>query len=363
MTSVVTRAVVLKGASEGDKDADEYELINNFECPQLGDEDVLVKVETCALSRVNLKALDDLKLWSGEMLPVGREISGVISQVGKAVTRVQVDDEVAGIIPLDLKSSGCGNVCVISQYDIVKKPTNVGHVDAAAAIGDALKAYTALYYLAKVSSGDTILICNGASGFGLMATQLAQHIGAKVISTVSSEEEMHFLKGQQPPVAQIVDLRTKKQSLVATCMVETGGLGVDCVIDNGVEMYSNCVDDSSDDLMKFDDTYLPHKHDVISSLAVAGKWITTQRNLQLDPPDSRLLFLKSASLHFLFEESWTLSRGAQGKYLHILEDIMNKISNGTLRPLVHHSVQLEDCAEALKKLGENKVGRFVVKTT
>ena len=29
MTSVVTRAVVLKGASEGDKDADEYELINN----------------------------------------------------------------------------------------------------------------------------------------------------------------------------------------------------------------------------------------------------------------------------------------------------------------------------------------------
>ena len=54
----------------------------------------------------------------------------------------------------------------------MKKPTNVGHVDAAAAIGDALKAYTALYYLAKVSSGDTILICNGASvGYQLLQSE------------------------------------------------------------------------------------------------------------------------------------------------------------------------------------------------
>ncbi len=45
----------------------------------------------------------------------------------------------------------------------VKKPDAVTHVDAAAVIGDAVKAFTALYYLAKVSTGETILICNATS--------------------------------------------------------------------------------------------------------------------------------------------------------------------------------------------------------
>ena len=39
----------------------------------------------------------------------------------------------------------------------------MSHVDAAACTGDALKAYTALYYHAKVSSGDTVLICDGTT--------------------------------------------------------------------------------------------------------------------------------------------------------------------------------------------------------
>ena len=46
---------------------------------------------------------------------------------------------------------------------LVSKPGNVKHVDAAAILKDAVRAYTALYYLAKVSSGDTILVFDGAS--------------------------------------------------------------------------------------------------------------------------------------------------------------------------------------------------------
>ena len=34
-------------------------------------------------------------------------------------------------------------------------------------------------------------------------------------------------------VANVIDLRKTKKSLVDICMDETGGLGVDCVIDNG----------------------------------------------------------------------------------------------------------------------------------
>ena len=37
------------------------------------------------------------------------------------------------------------------------------HIDAAGCIGDVVRAYTALYYQARVCGGETILIFNGAS--------------------------------------------------------------------------------------------------------------------------------------------------------------------------------------------------------
>ncbi|RXM35737.1 MORC family CW-type zinc finger protein 3 [Acipenser ruthenus] len=63
---------------------------------------------------------------------------------------------------------------------------------------------------------------------------------------------------------------------------------------------------------------LPHKHDIITLLAVGGHWVTTEDNLQLDPPDSRSLFLKGATVSFLNDEVWNMSSAHQGKYLRIL---------------------------------------------
>ena len=36
---------------------------------------------------------------------------------------------------------------------------------------------------------------------------------------------------------------------------------------------------------------------------------------QLDPPDSQMLYLKGASVSFLFEHSWVLSRGKRFRYV------------------------------------------------
>ena len=52
--------------------------------------------------------------------------------------------------------------------------------DAAAGIGDCIRACTALHYQARVCAGDTVLVLDGASTFGLVAVQLARLWGAKV---------------------------------------------------------------------------------------------------------------------------------------------------------------------------------------
>ncbi len=75
----------------------------------------------------------------------------------------------------------------------------------------------------------------------------------------------------------------------------------------------------------------PTKHQLISCLATRGQWVTTQPNLQLDPPESQLLMMKGASLHFLFEGVWGLSGAHQGDYLQILKCIMAKLEDNTLR--------------------------------
>ena len=76
---------------------------------------------------------------------------------------------------------------------------------------------------------------------------------------------------------------------------------------------------------------LPTKHQLISSLAARGQWVTTQPRLQLDPPESQLLLMKGASLHFLFEPVWGLSGAHQGHYLHTLKNIMAKLEDSTLK--------------------------------
>lgn len=64
---------------------------------------------------------------------------------------------------------------------IVRKPSQVSHEEAAAIVGDAVRAYTALYYHARICAGDTVLILDGATSPGSIAVQLAKLWGAKVI--------------------------------------------------------------------------------------------------------------------------------------------------------------------------------------
>ena len=75
----------------------------------------------------------------------------------------------------------------------------------------------------------------------------------------------------------------------------------------------------------------PTKHQLVSCLATRGQWVTRQQNLQLDPPESQLLLMKGASLHFLFESGWALSGAHQGDYLLMLKNIVSRIEDGTLK--------------------------------
>ncbi|XP_061483734.1 quinone oxidoreductase-like protein 1 isoform X4 [Rhineura floridana] len=147
-------------------------------------------------------------------------------------------------------------------------------------------------------------------------------------------------------LARIIDESNGRYDLTESCLEETGGLGVDIVLDAGVRLYTKENEATSQSL-------LPHKHDIITLLSVGGHWVTMEENLQLDPPDSRSLFLKGATVSFLNDEVWNLSNMHQGKYLCILDDIMEKLSNGVFRPCLDDPIPLYEAKVSMEMVQKN----------
>lgn len=322
--------------------------------------DIVVRVKACALSRPNTKVLSDVyKKCPRSRYIVGYEVAGIVTQTGSGVSNLAIGDSVVGIVSLSSHYSGCGEYCLLSEYDVVKKPDRLSYEAAVAGIGDCLKAYTALYYQAHVCGGDTVLIIDGASSFGNVAIQLASQWGAKVISTASSNEERGILENLDAPIAQIIDLDQRSNILVSSVLEETGGVGVDVVIDNGVRQFN---DEEDQKIVGENLRYpKPHKNDVISCLGASGKWITQQPSLQLDPPDCQRLFLRGGSVHFLFENIWTLAYSQHGRFQHVLQDAMEKLERGIVKCKISKTVSLETAVDALKSLEDNRTGKVVVK--
>lgn len=385
---------VMKAAFKEVKDGTQSKVFieSDVEIPKLDKYAVLISIKACGLSCSEDKVLKVLyKDQSRIKYPVCYEVAGVVVEVGDWVTTVDSGDEVVGLIPLDYGHSGCAEFVCLNEFDVTKKPQNVSFVDAAGCIGDAVKAYTGLHYLGRLTSGDTVLVMDGASSFGAIAIQLAQHWGAKVITTASSDDELLYLEGLKGQVARVVDLRKtdnagsgsdfhtgyvigsnnnnnnnvnsnmggNTSTLLPACMQESGGLGIDIVLDNGVTQFAE-----TSYRILLEDTYehpVPSKHDIVSCLAVGGRWITSKSDLQLDPPHSQMMFMKCASLGFLFEQAWILSSTQQGRYLHILMDIMEKVSSGVIRPNIHHTVPFDAVPDVLLNLTEKRVGKVVMK--
>ncbi|KAK2710718.1 quinone oxidoreductase-like protein 1 [Artemia franciscana] len=328
------------------------------EIPKAGQDYVSVQVKACGLSKPPYPAVREV-FSVGDIpllhrLPIGYEISGYVHAVGSQVTTLRPGDAVVGLLPSDYNQSGCSEYVVMNEFDLVKKPPSVSFVEAAGTIGDAVKAYTALHYLGRMCSGDTILILDGASPSGSLALQLASLGGVRAITTASSQEELSHLQGMQPQPWKIIDISEKSSALRQTCLEETSGLGVDLIVDFGP---SHAINPKAPDSI---DRKIPSRNDIISCLAVGGRWVTSQIDLTLDATCSRLLYLKCASIGFLNEQSWVLCPTQASRYQHILMDIMDKLADRNLRPNIHHTVSLDAVPEALKGLNSLKVGKVVV---
>ena len=81
----------------------------------------------------------DLKVMSGEYYPLaqapcvpGYQISGVVDSTGTGVRDFTKGDAVVAIVPIDCRSGGVAEFCVVDHTHAIKKPKLVSFDDAAA---------------------------------------------------------------------------------------------------------------------------------------------------------------------------------------------------------------------------------------
>jgi len=116
---------------------------------------------------------------------LGRDFSGVVSALGAGVSDVTVGDAVFGVT--DQGTEGCyAEKLAINAAIIAKKPSRLGHAEAAAMGLTSLTALWAVEDTAQLRPGETILIQGGAGGVAGFAIQLSKHLGANVITTASA---------------------------------------------------------------------------------------------------------------------------------------------------------------------------------
>jgi NADPH2:quinone reductase len=191
--------------------------------------DVLVRVKAAGLNPVDAKQRGRGTWYPGKLPAIlGIDGAGVVEKIGRAVKRFAPGDEVFFAHGGYGKEPGnYADHAVVGERFLARKPEGVSFVEAAAAPSSLITASEALFFHAKLQKGETVLIQAGAGGVGHLAVQLAREAGARVITTINTEEKAKLAKSLGAERAVFYE----RNDFVKECLDWTGGAGVDCAVD------------------------------------------------------------------------------------------------------------------------------------
>ncbi|WP_140938246.1 NAD(P)H-quinone oxidoreductase [Sphingobacterium lumbrici] len=120
----------------------------------------------------------------------GLEVAGKIVAVGKGVDGSRIGDAVMAL----LSGGGYAEYTAVHIGSCILIPKNLSFVEAASLPETVFTVWHNVFQRGKLKYGDRLLIHGGSGGIGTTAIQLACLFGAKVYTTVGSEEKGAFTK-------------------------------------------------------------------------------------------------------------------------------------------------------------------------
>jgi NADPH2:quinone reductase len=191
--------------------------------PEPGPGQVLIRVEATGVNFIEIYFRKGVYKTSLPFVP-GSEASGTVEELGPGVNGFKAGDAVASVSVL----GSYAEYALVPAVSLVKIPDGLTMEQAAAAMLQGMSAHYLSHSTYPLKAGDTALIHAGAGGVGLLLTQMATRLGARVITTVSTEEKAEL---SREAGASDVILYTEKEFEPEVKRL-TGGKGVDVVYDS-----------------------------------------------------------------------------------------------------------------------------------
>lgn len=186
--------------------------------------EVLVDIAATAVNRADLMQREGrYQPPPGASSYLGLECSGRVAGLGAGLTGWRVGDEVCAL----LAGGGYAERVAVPVGQLLPVPSGLSLVQAAALPEAACTVWSNVAGQAHLRDGETFLVHGGASGIGTHAIQVAKRLGARVLCTAGSAAKRERCLELGADAA--IDYR--EEDFVARAREETGGRGVDVVLD------------------------------------------------------------------------------------------------------------------------------------
>jgi NADPH:quinone reductase-like Zn-dependent oxidoreductase len=164
--------------------------LEEIDRPQIGDDDVLVRVRAASVHIGDWHVMSGLPyllrvVGFGFRAPKvrvrGMDLAGTVEAVGHNVTRFQAGDEVFGT-----SNGSFAEYASASEDTLALKPANLTFQQAAAVPTSAVAALQALRDAGGIKADQQVLLVGASGGVGLFAVQIAKSFGAEVTGVCST---------------------------------------------------------------------------------------------------------------------------------------------------------------------------------
>ncbi len=192
--------------------------------PSPGPRDVLIQAEAIGVNYI------DTYFRSGQYprevpFVVGQEVCGTVAAIGADVAAINIGDRVVTANA----AGGYAEYCVAPADFVAYVPDAVQSDAIASALLKGMTAHYLIKSVYQVQPRDWLLVHAGAGGVGLILTQWATSLGARVITTASTPEKAGL--SRQAGAVEVLDYPDDGAEFAARVRALTDGRGVAAAYD------------------------------------------------------------------------------------------------------------------------------------
>ena len=301
-------------------------VIEEVEPLRAGKGQVVVEVKACGVNFPDTLIIQGKYQFKPAMpFSPGSEVAGIVKEVGEGVKGISVGDHV-------IASTGWGGFAeevVADAAKIIPMPAGLDFTIASAFVLTYGTAHHALKDRAQMQSGETLLVLGAAGGVGIAAIEIGTQLGARVIAAASSDQKLEVCR--QHGASETINYAS--EDLRERIKQTTGGQGVDVIFDPVGSSYSE---------------------PALRSMAWKGRFLVVGfAGGEIPRIPLNLTLLKGCSIVGVFWGAFTEREPQRNQ--ENLQELMNWLSQGILKPHISATYPLERAADALYDMLNRKV--------